>query len=90
MPTVCRRKVPVSGVIPRYRRDCTLTVCDSAKEACPVFPGSKQMLHWPFDDPAHAIGSGEEARSAFRRARKEIADRIQSYLDADQASHAAT
>src|SRR4051812_35589073 len=36
-----------------------ITVCDNAKEACPVFPGT-QMIHWSFDDPAHATGSDDE------------------------------
>ena len=70
--------------------DLVVTVCDSAKEACPMSPGAKQMLHWPFDDPAHATGSGDEVRNEFRRVRKEIADRIQAYLAADPASHAST
>jgi arsenate reductase (thioredoxin) len=70
--------------------DLVVTVCDSAKEACPVFPGAKQMLHWPFDDPAHATGSSDEVRNVFRLVRSEIADRIQAYLAADAASHNAS
>ena len=70
--------------------DLVVTVCDSAKEACPVFPGAKKMLHWPFDDPAHATGSSNEVRGEFRRVRSEIADRIQAYLAADAASHDAS
>jgi arsenate reductase (thioredoxin) len=62
--------------------DLVVTVCDSAKEACPVFRGAKQMLHWPFDDPAHATGTADEIRSVFRRVRQEIADKIQAYLSA--------
>lgn len=58
----------------------------SAKEACPVFPGAKQMLHWPFDDPAHAEGAANERRAVFRRVRGEIADQIQMYLAAEAAS----
>ena len=50
--------------------DLVVTVCDSAKEACPVFPGAKQMLHWPFDDPAHATGSSDDVRNEFRRVRR--------------------
>jgi arsenate reductase (thioredoxin) len=62
--------------------DLVVTVCDSAKEACPVFPGAKQMLHWPFDDPAHATGSADEIRNVFRRVRQEITEKIQAYLSA--------
>ena len=60
--------------------DLVITVCDSAKEACPVFPGAKQTLHWPFDDPAHAEGSDEEKCAFFREVRDQIRRRIQSYL----------
>jgi len=66
--------------------DLVVTVCHNAKEACPVFPGAKQTLHWPFDDPAHATGSSDEVRNDFRRVRKEIADRIHVYLSEDHAS----
>ena len=54
--------------------DLVVTVCDSAQEACPVFPGAKQMLHWPYDDPGHATGTNDEVRKVFRRVRKVIAD----------------
>src|SRR5688572_5772050 len=40
--------------------DLVVTVCDNAKESCPVFPGAIKMLHWPFRDPAHATGTDEE------------------------------
>ncbi len=60
--------------------DLVVTVCDSAKETCPVFPGAKQMLHWPFDDPAHLTGTDESKRSVFRRVRDEIRTRIHAYL----------
>jgi len=70
--------------------DLVVTVCDSAKESCPIFSGAKRTLHWPFYDPAHATGSSEEVRNVFRRVRSEIADRIQAYLAADAASHDAS
>ncbi len=60
--------------------DLVVTVCDNAKEACPVFPGATQVLHWPFDDPAHASGTDEEKMACFRRVRDEIAARIGAYL----------
>ena len=62
--------------------DLVVTVCDNAKEACPVFPGATETLHWPFDDPADAIGSEEEKMAMFRRVRDEIKTKIQSYLAA--------
>ena len=61
--------------------DLIVTVCDNAKESCPVFPGAKQTLHWPFDDPADATGTEEEQMVFFRRVRDEIKHRIESYLE---------
>jgi len=62
--------------------DLVVTVCDNAKESCPVFPGAKETLHWPFDDPADATGTEEEKMAVFRRVRDEIKDKIQSFLNA--------
>jgi len=56
-----------------------ITVCDQAREACPVFPGAKQMAHWNFDDPSLATGDEEERLSAFRRVRDEIAERVRAF-----------
>jgi arsenate reductase len=61
--------------------DLVVTVCDNAKESCPVFPGAKQTLHWPFDDPADATGSDEAKMLVFRRVRDEINQKIQTYLN---------
>ncbi len=58
-----------------------VTVCNNAKEACPVFPGAKETLHWPFDDPADATGTEEEKMAMFRRVRDEIKESIQAYLN---------
>lgn len=60
--------------------DLVVTVCDNAKEACPVFPGAKLTLHWPFDDPADATGDEEEKMVMFRRVRDEIKTKIAAYL----------
>ena len=48
-----------------------VTVCDSAKEACPFFPGEK-IIHKSFDDPAQVKGSEEEIMKQTRRVRDEI------------------
>ena len=53
-----------------------ITVCDRAKESCPIFPGTIQSLHWSFDDPAEAQGTAEDKLSVFRRVRNEIAEQI--------------
>jgi len=52
--------------------DYIITVCDHAKERCPVFPSSATQFHHNFPDPAKAVGSEEEIRSAFREVREEI------------------
>ena len=63
------------------RFDLVVTVCDNAKESCPVFPGAQQTFHWPFDDPADATGTEEEKMVFFRRVRDEIEDKIAMYLN---------
>ena len=53
--------------------DYLITVCDNAKESCPVFIGNvKHRLHIGFDDPADAVGSEEEVMPIYRRVRDEI------------------
>jgi len=53
--------------------DYVITVCDDAKEVCPVFTGEvKQRLHIGFDDPAEAVGTEMEIKAVFIRVRDEI------------------
>jgi len=53
--------------------DYVITVCDNAKETCPVFIGNvKHRLHIGFDDPADAVGTEEEVMPVYRRVRDEI------------------
>src|SRR6184192_3332267 len=44
----------------REHFDYVITVCDRAKESCPIFPAQSSVLHWSFDDPASAAGTPEE------------------------------
>ena len=60
--------------------DEVITVCDSANESCPVFPGAKHRRHWSIDDPSGVIGSDEKRLAAFRRARDELKLRIEQEL----------
>jgi len=60
--------------------DLVVTVCDNAKESCPTFPGARETLHWPFDDPADAVGDDEEKMAVFRRVRDEIKEKITGHL----------
>lgn len=57
--------------------DCVLTVCDQARDVCPVFPGAAMKRHRSFDDPAAVTGSDAERLAVFRRVR----DEIRAYLD---------
>ena len=66
--------------------DFIITVCDSAREACPVFPGNAKRLHWPFDDPAAAEGSADVRMAAFRRIRDQIYSRIVVFLDGNESN----
>ena len=59
--------------------ETVITVCGNADQVCPVFPGQVNRYHWPFDDPAHAVGSEEEKLAVFRRVRDEIARVFQAY-----------
>jgi arsenate reductase len=55
-----------------------ITVCDNAKEHCPIFPGPCIREHWPFEDPAEATGTDEQRLKVFRKVRDQIAARVQS------------
>lgn len=52
--------------------DYVITVCDNARETCPVFFGPAERLHHSFDDPAALNGSDEERLAIFRRVRDEL------------------
>jgi arsenate reductase len=60
--------------------DYVITVCDHAKETCPVFSGKvRHRLHIGFDDPVGARGTEEEVMDEFRRVRDEIRERFQEF-----------
>jgi arsenate reductase (thioredoxin) len=63
-----------------------ITVCDNAKEQCPIFPGPCVREHWPFDDPADATGSREEKLAVFRRVRDEIAEKVKGFVQKQVAA----
>lgn len=60
--------------------DLVVTVCGNAKESCPVWPGAKELVHWPFEDPADAVGTEEEKQACFNDIRDLIWTKIASYL----------
>ena len=60
--------------------DFVITVCDNAKETCPVFVGKvKNRLHIGFEDPAEATGTDDEILAEFRKVRDEIKDRFEEF-----------
>ena len=64
-----------SNNVDEYRSlefDFIITVCDHAKERCPVIPGKAMRLHYNFPDPAKATGSDEEVLEKFRATRNLI------------------
>ena len=61
--------------------ETVVTVCGTADQACPMFPGQVNRHHWGFDDPAHATGTDEDKLMVFRRVRDEIRRVFTSYAD---------
>jgi arsenate reductase len=59
--------------------DHLITVCDNAKESCPVFPAKTKRVHWSIADPAAVQGSQGEALTAFRRVRDQLQARLQAF-----------
>lgn len=67
-----------------------VTVCDNAKERCPIFPLTYKFLHWSFEDPAAAKGSHSEKLAIFRRVRDEIIEHIdREFMQGDVAQKPA-
>ena len=56
--------------------DYVITVCDSAKQVCPLFPGKYKSIHWNLEDPAEAKGTEEEKLMLFRKIREKIKKKI--------------
>ncbi len=64
-----------SNNVDEYRNinfDFVITVCDNAKEQCPVFPSTAKQFHHNFPDPAKAKGTEDEITQQFRKVRDEI------------------
>ena len=62
------------------RFDYVITVCDDARDACPVFPGVHETMHWSYPDPAKAEGTDEQRLAAFRSVLTSMGQRIHSFL----------
>jgi arsenate reductase len=69
------------------RFDYVITVCDRARESCPVFPGSGESLHWGYDDPSEAEGTEDERTGAFRHVFAQISERIGLFVPIALKAH---
>jgi arsenate reductase (thioredoxin) len=61
--------------------DYVITVCDRANDACPVFPGGGERLHWSLEDPAAVEGTDEAKLAAFEATARELDDRIGPFVE---------
>jgi arsenate reductase (thioredoxin) len=59
--------------------DYVVTVCDEARQVCPVFPGVHESLHWGYEDPAEATGTEEEKLAVFRRVFVQLGERVRQF-----------
>jgi arsenate reductase (thioredoxin) len=66
--------------------DYVITVCDNARESCPVLPSMAEKIHWSFEDPAAAEGSQAEREAEFRRIRDQIAERLRGFVEGGVAA----
>lgn len=60
--------------------DYVVTVCDQARQSCPVFPGAVAPLHWGYEDPAASEGTDEERLAVFRRVFTQMGERIHLFI----------
>ena len=77
-PSTFRSK-PVSDYLGQSF-DYVITVCDQARQACPVVPGAHETLHWGYEDPAAAAGTDEERLVVFRRVFTALGERIGQFM----------
>ena len=72
-----------SNNVNEYRNidfDFVITVCDNAKEHCPVFPSTAKKFHQNFPDPAKATGTAEEIKKQFRQVRNAIKNYCKQFV----------
>ena len=60
--------------------DYVVTVCDQARQACPVFPGAGERVHWDFEDPAAVQGTDEQRIAAFRATLDGMRARVDAFI----------
>jgi arsenate reductase len=70
--------------------DYVITVCDSAAEECPIFPGAPERIHWSFPDPAAVEGSEAEKVGVFEAILRGMRNRIATFVPAARQSMVRT
>lgn len=70
--------------------DYVITVCDRARQVCPVFPGEHNSLHWGLEDPAAVEGSDEQQLRAFRQTQQELLARLRPFIELARRARRAT
>jgi len=88
LSVLAERGIETSGLTSQHLRDfagqrfaVVITVCDRARDACPVFPGETERLHWSFPDPSAVVGTDEERLNAFRAVRDGLERHILRFID---------
>ena len=67
--------------------DWVITVCDQARESCPIFPGVAEIAHWSVEDPSDSSGDEDERLTVFRRVRDDLRDRMHVFIEAASNEH---
>lgn len=60
--------------------DAVITVCDQARQSCPVFPGAHDTIHWSHEDPAAVEGTDVERMAAFRRVLAALEEEVRGFV----------
>jgi arsenate reductase len=91
LAVLAERGIPTDGLFSKHvqdfagqRFDVVITVCDRARDACPVFPSGTEQMHWSFPDPSAAEGTEEERLNAFRAVRQGLTERLGPFIAAQR------
>lgn len=71
------------------RFEHVITVCDSAAEECPTFPGTPNRIHWSFPDPAAVEGSDADKLAAFQQTLEGMRPRVAAFIEAARSASPA-
>lgn len=85
--TMAARSIDITGHRSKHldeftgeQLDYVITVCDNARETCPIFPNAPERIHWSIPDPSSAEGDDKERETAFQRAADDLQTRIRYLL----------